>query len=171
MCCFFQRLGVARTMQHDAIRTNNHDASIGKWGTAHQAQFAISGRNLATRALGYASNQEHELRRVLDDPRLPLDNTRSERSLRKIVVGRKAWMFYGSDAHAQSAAALFTLIASCRLHQIDPEQYLTEVLRLLPYWPPERYLELAPKLWCATRAKLDPRELEQPLAAFVVPAA
>lgn len=46
------------------------------------------GRNLATKALGYASNQESELRRVLDDPRLPLDNTRSERALRKIVVGR-----------------------------------------------------------------------------------
>jgi transposase len=165
----FQKLPPSKRRQLRDLHLRPLIDSFFDW--VHQAQFAISGRNLATRALGYASNQEHELRRVLDDPRLPLDNTRSERSLRKIVVGRKAWMFYGSDAHAQSAAALFTLIASCRLHQIDPEQYLTEVLRLLPYWPPERYLELAPKLWCATRAKLDPRELEQPLAAFVVPAA
>jgi transposase len=50
-----------------------------------QARSTAQGRNLATKALGYATNQEKELRRVLDDPRLPLDNTRSERSLRKIV--------------------------------------------------------------------------------------
>jgi transposase len=136
-----------------------------------QAHLSVPGRNLATRALGYAVNQERELRRVLDDPRLPLDNTRSERSLRKIVVGRKAWMFYGSDAHAESAAAIFTIIASCRLHKLDPEQYLDEVLRLLPYWPPERYLELAPKYWTATRARLGPKQLEAPLGPFTVPAA
>jgi hypothetical protein len=49
------------------------------------------------------SHQEQELRRVLADGRLPLDNTRAERSLRKIVVGRKNWMFYGSNSHAESA--------------------------------------------------------------------
>jgi hypothetical protein len=51
-----------------------------------QARLEQKGRNLATKALGYATNQEHELRRVLADGRLPLDNTRAERSLRKIVV-------------------------------------------------------------------------------------
>ena len=66
-----------------------------------QARLEQKGRNLATKALGYATNQEHELRRVLADGRLPLDNTRAERSLRKIVVGRKNWMFYGSDSHAE----------------------------------------------------------------------
>jgi transposase len=136
-----------------------------------QARAGGQGRNLATKALIYALNQEAELLRVLDDGRLPLDNTRSERSLRKIVVGRKNWMFYGSDAHAEAAAALFTLIASCRLHKIDPEQYLDELLRLLPYWPSDRYLELAPLYWSATRAKLSPTELEKPLAVFSVPQA
>jgi hypothetical protein len=52
--------------------------------------------------------------RVLDDHKLPLDNTRSERALRKIVVGRKAWMFYGSDTHAEAAAAIFSVIACKR---------------------------------------------------------
>jgi transposase len=134
------------------------------------ATAATVGRNLASKALGYATNQEHELRRVLDDPRLPLDNTRSERALRKVVVGRKAWMFYGSDTHAESAAALFSIIASCRLHRIDPEQYLDEAFRVLPYWPREHYLELAPNRWQATRAKLDPKQLQQPLAPFDIPA-
>jgi transposase len=129
------------------------------------------GRNLATKALGYALNQEAELLRVLDDINLPLDNTRAERALRKIVVGRKAWMFYGSDTHAEAAAAIFSIIASCRLHRLDPFTYLDEILRVLPYWPRERYLELSPKYWAATRARLRPEELEAPLSAFEVPAA
>ena len=60
-------------------------------------------------------------------------------------------MFYGSDTHAESAAAIFSLIASCRLHAIDPEQYLDEILRVLPYWPSTRHLELARQFWLATR--------------------
>lgn len=126
-------------------------------------------RNLATRALGYAENQEQELRRVLLDGRLALDNTRSERSLRTIVVGRKNWLFYGSDVHAEAAAAFFTLIASCRLHGIDAELYLEETLRLLAYWPRDRYLELAPVNWVATRARLDPDELDVPIGEITVP--
>ena len=135
-----------------------------------QARASIDGRNLATRAIGYAINQEAELRRVLDDGKLPLDNTRSERSLRKIVVGRKNWMFDGSDAHAESAAAISSIIASCRLHSLDPQQYLDEILRILPYWPRDRYLELAPNNWPATGAKLDPGELNAPLCSFTIPA-
>lgn len=127
------------------------------------------GRNLATKALGYALNQETELLRVLDDPKLPLDNTRSERALRKIVVGRKNWMFYGSDTHAEAAAAIFSLIASSRLHGLDPYRYLEEILRVLPYWPHDRYLELAPKYWRATRGRLRPDELAGPLTGFEIP--
>jgi transposase len=136
-----------------------------------QVRAVSTGRNLVTSALTYAVNQEKELLRVLDDGRLPLDNTRSERSLRKIVVGRKAWMFYGSDVHAQAAAATFSLVASCRLHSLDPEQYLDEVMRVLPYWPDSRYLELAPSRWAATRVRLLPAELEAPFGAFTIPAA
>lgn len=135
-----------------------------------QAAKAVTpGRNLATKALGYAANQEVELRRIFDEGDLPLDNTRAERALRKIVVGRKSWMFYGSDTHAEAAAAVFSVIASCRLHGLDPFQYLEEVLRILPYWPRDRYLELAPKYWRATRGRLRPDDLASPISAFVVP--
>jgi len=137
---------------------------------ARSARDLTPGRNLATKALGYAVNQEAELLRVLESADLPLDNTRSERALRKIVVGRKAWMFYGSDTHAEAAAAIFSIIASCRLHRLDPFTYLDELLRVLPYWPRERYLELSPKHWSATRARLRPEELAAPLSAFEVPA-
>ncbi len=79
-------------------------------------------------------------------------------------------MFYGSDTHAESAAALFSIIASCRLHKLDAEQYLDEIFRLLPFWPKARYLELAPKNWGATRGKLCTDELDSPLAGFTIPA-
>lgn len=130
---------------------------------------STTGRNLATKALGYVLNQERELRRVLDDGRLPLDNTRSERSLRKIVVGRKNWLFYGSDLHAQAAAAIFTIVASCRLHGLDPVAYIDEVLRVLAVWPRERYLEITPLHWAATRERLDASELDVPIGEITVP--
>jgi transposase len=136
---------------------------------AASARDVTPGRNLATKALGYALNQEAELRNVLLDGNVPLDNTRAERALRKIVVGRKAWMFYGTDTHAEAAAATFSIIATCRLHGIDPFLYFDEVLRVLPYWPQDRYLELAPQHWLATRARLDPAELERPLSQITVP--
>ncbi|MBE7453695.1 MAG: transposase [Kofleriaceae bacterium] len=101
--------------------------------------------------------------------RHPLDNTRAERALRKIVVGRKNWLFYGTDTHAEAAASLFSLIATCRLHALDPFVYLDEVLRVLPSWPRERYLELAPQRWSTTRARLDPAELERPVAHIAAP--
>lgn len=136
---------------------------------ARAARETTQGRNLATKALGYALNQEAELLRVLDNGNLPLDNTRAERALRKIVVGRKNWMFYGSDTHAEAAAAIFSVIASCRLHALDPYVYLEEILRVLPYWPSDRYLELAPMHWSATRARLKPEQLSKPLGAFDIP--
>jgi hypothetical protein len=56
------------------------------------------------------------------------------------------------------------------LHQLDPFACLEEVLRVLPSWPRDRYLELAPVHWAATRARLDPEELDLQLGSFTVPA-
>lgn len=134
-----------------------------------QARQTEIGRTKASKALGYAHNQEHELRRVLEDGRLALDNTRSERALRPLVVGRKNWLFYGSDDHAQSAAAIFSILSSCRLHRIDAYAYLADVLRVLPYWPKDRMIELAPKYWVATRARLADAELAEHVGTITVP--
>lgn len=126
-------------------------------------------RGLVASALGYALRQEGPLRRFLEDGRLRLENNASERALRAIATGRKAWLFFGSDDHAQAAANLFSLVASCKLHGLDPEAYLADVLRVMPYWPRERYLELCPRDWARTRARLDPVELARPLGHVTVP--
>ena len=78
-------------------------------------------------ALGYSINQEDALKRFLDDGRLSLDNNSSERALRTIATGRNAWLFVGSDDSAQSAGSFFSLIASCKLHRLEPEAYLRDV--------------------------------------------
>jgi transposase len=127
-------------------------------------------RGLVASALGYAHNQQEPLRRFLEDGRLRLDNNRSERALRAIASARKTWLFFGSDDHANAAANLFSLVASCKLHSIDPEQYLAEAIHVMPYWPRERYLELSPKYWRATRARLDPAELAREIGDIAVPA-
>lgn len=126
-------------------------------------------RGLLRSALGYAVRQRGALRRFLDDGRLRLDNNLSERELRTIAVGRKAWLFVGSDDHAQATANLFSLIASCKLHGLDPEAYLRDLFRVLVHWPRDRYLELTPRHWAATRARLDSKELELPLGSLTVP--
>ena len=128
-------------------------------------------RGLVATAFGYAVRHREALSRFLDDGRLRLENNASERALRHIAVGRKAWLFFGSGDHAQAAANLFSLIASCKLHGIDAEDYLAEIIRVFPYWPRERYLELAPKYWAATRARLDAEELRRPVGHVTVPPA
>ena len=80
-------------------------------------------------------------------------------------------MFIGSDDHAHAAANLFSLIASCRLHDLDPEPYLSDIFRVLPYWPRDRFIELAPKYWRATRARFIERELALPVGHIAVPPA
>jgi hypothetical protein len=107
--------------------------------------------------------------RFLDDGRLRMDNNESERELRRIATGRKAWLFVGSDDHAQAAGNLLSLIASARLHGLDPEAYLRDLFRVLPHWPRGRFLELAPRYWLATRARLDPAQLEMELGPLTIP--
>lgn len=128
-------------------------------------------RGPARTALGYVVRQEGPLRAVLRDGRIRLDNNRSERELRKVVRIRDACLFVGSDAHGVSAAAHLTLIASAKLHRLDPRQYIRDIIRVLPFWPEDRYLELAPLYWSETRARLDPAELQAEVGWITVPPA
>ncbi len=122
-------------------------------------------------ALGYSVRQKEALRTFLDDGSLRTDNNLSENALRKIVRIRDASLFAGSDEHAESAGHILSLIASARMHNLDPEQYLRDILRVLPSWPRERFLELAPKYWTATRATLNPAQLDAEVGDIDVPAA
>lgn len=120
-------------------------------------------------AFGYVTRQRDALCRFVQDGRLRIDNNLSENALRKVALGRKNWLFFGSDDHAASAANLMSLIASCKLHAIEPAAYLEVMLRIVPYWPKDRFLELAPKYWNHTCLRLDSAELSAPLGPITVP--
>jgi len=115
---------------------------------------ALDGTPLAA-AIRYSLNQEQALRRFLSDGRLPATNNISERHLRRQAVGRNNWLFVASDDGAQVNTTFTSLIASCHLHDIEPERYLREVMCLLPDWPSTRVLELAPCNWKQTRQQPD----------------
>jgi transposase len=120
-------------------------------------------------ALGYVDRNRDALARFLGDGRLEMTNNGSERQLRLVAVGRKAWLFSGSDGHAQSAAEIMSLIASAKLHGLDPEVYLRDVIRVLPHWKGRPSLALAPKHWAATRALLDLKQLAAEYGPLDVP--
>lgn len=105
-------------------------------------------------AISYTLNQWVPLTRFVEDGRLRLDNNLSELELRSIAVGRNNWLFVGTDEYGAHAAVMVSLIASCRLHGINPETYLRDVLLLINTWPADKVLQLAPKYWNATRDAL-----------------
>jgi transposase len=104
------------------------------------------------RAAGYIVNQWNALRRFLEDGRLPIDNTLVERALRPIAVGRKNYLFCGSDAGAERAASAYTLLGTCALVGVDPRAYLVDILNKLELerWPMSRIDELLPPNWITT---------------------
>ena len=85
--------------------------------------------------------------RFLDDGRICLTNNAAERALRGIAVGRRNWTFAGSDAGGQRAAAIYTLIETCKLNDVDPRAWLADVLARLPDHPAKRIDELLPWNW------------------------
>jgi len=116
------------------------------------------------RAVRYARNQRQALGRFLEDGRLPLHNNGSELELRRQKVGAKNWLFVGNDEAAEVNTSFVSLLASARLHDLEPWAYLRDLLCLLPRWPHRRVLELAPASWSET---LPRPETQQRLAANV----
>jgi transposase len=122
-----------------------------------RAPSLLEGTPLHT-AVRYALNHEPAFRRFLEDGRLPLHNNDSERQLRRQAVGRKNWIFVGSDHGAEANAAFTSLLASCQLHGLEPWAYLRDLLCLLPGWKRTRVLELAPAYFAETAVRPDVRE-------------
>ncbi|MGE3376626.1 MAG: IS66 family transposase [Vicinamibacteria bacterium] len=106
----------------------------------------VPGTPLAT-AVGYARNHRVAQRRFLDDPRLSPDNNAVERALRLVAVGRKNWLFAGSEQAAYDAATLYTLVASCRELGIEPWEYLHDAIKRRAADPDAPVPALTPRAW------------------------
>jgi len=111
----------------------------------HRLTMSESGKYHA--ALEYLENQKSELTRFLEDGRVPIHNNDSERSVRPVAVGRKNWLFAGSERGGQAAAIAYTLIQSCKLAGVDPYAYLRDVLIRVATHPASRVGELTPAKW------------------------
>lgn len=129
---------------------------LDEWVERHREQ--VDPRGPLDKAIGYYQNQHDALHRFLDDSRIRLSNNLAEQQLRNLAQGRDNWRFFANETGVSWYTNFRSLIASCRLHQLNPEIYLEEILRLAPHWPVTRMLELAPKYWPQTREKLDARQ-------------
>jgi transposase len=82
-----------------------------------------------------------------NDGTVCLTNNAAERALRRIACGRKSWMFCGSDRGGQRAALMYSLIATCRMNNVDPEAWLRDILARLPEHPVSKINQLLPWNW------------------------
>jgi len=107
--------------------------------------------NSATaKAINYSLRRWEALTRYLGDGELPIDNNWIENRIRPLALGRKSWLFAGSDRAGRRATAVMSLLQTAKMHGLDPYAYLADVLERLPGMPASRIEELLPDAWKAT---------------------
>ena len=104
------------------------------------------GSDLAN-AMDYMLKRWPSFTRFLDDGRVCLSNNAAERALRGIALGRKSWLFAGSDRGGERAAAMYSLIVSAKMNDIDPQAWLADVLARIASHPASRLDDLLPWNW------------------------
>ena len=114
---------------------------------------AVSRKSEIAAAIRYALGRWRALLRYCEDGQIEIDNNAAERALRAVALGRKNYLFAGSDSGGERAAAIYSLIGTAKLNGIDPEAYLRQVLQNIADHPISRIEELLP--WNLA-AKLEP---------------
>ena len=132
-----------RTVRQE--RSRPRVEALGTWLREQHAR--LSPNSQVAKAIAYSLNAWDALVRFLDDGRLCMTNNAAERALRCIAVGRNNWTFAGSDDGGRRAAAIYTLIETAKLNDVDPQAWLTDVLARLQDYPAKRIAELLPWSW------------------------
>jgi transposase len=120
-------------------------AALAAW--ADEIRRNLSRKSELAAAFRYMRARWTALMRCFDDGRLALDNNPAERALRCIAIGRKNYLFAGSDAGGRRAAAMYSLIESAKLNGVNPQHYLADVLTRIADHPARRIDELLPSNW------------------------
>jgi len=118
-----------------------------------EQRAGLSGRSDLGKAMDYMLTRWEAFTRFLEDGRICLTNNAAERALRGLALGRKSWLFAGSDRGAERAAVMYTLIVTAKLNDIDPQAWLADVLARIADMPQSRLHELLPWTWKAARAE------------------
>jgi hypothetical protein len=134
-----QRLAVRAEQTRPLVR------ELQEWMRTERAR--LSRHADIAKAMDYMLKRWIAFTRVLDDGRICLSNNAAERALRGIALGRRAWLFAGSDRGGERAAAMYTLIGTAKLNGIDPQAWLADVLRRIADHPASRLHELLPWNW------------------------
>jgi len=108
-----------------------------------------------TKAISYMENHWTALTAYVTDGGLEIDNNIIERAIRPVALGRKNWLFSGSDVGAQTAALVISLVGTCTLCKVEPSKYLKNLLRILPNFKGEDYADLLPDSLAPTLSELD----------------
>jgi transposase len=127
-------------------------AELKDWLNAQLAR--ISRNHDVAKAINYMLRRWDAFTRFLDDGRVCLSNNAAERSLRCVTLGRKSWLFCGSDRGGQRAAVAYSLIQTCRLNEVDPQAWLADVLARIADHPVSRLDELLPWNWPAVKVAI-----------------
>ena len=120
-------------------------ADLERW--LREQRPKLSRGNDLAKAMDYMLKRWPAFTRFLDDGRICLTNNAAERALRGIALGRKSWLFAGSDRGGQRAAAMYSLIVTAKLNDIDPQAWLADVLARIAEHPAQRIDELLPWNW------------------------
>lgn len=114
----------------------------------------LSGKSELAAAMRYGLNRWNSLIHYANDGHIEIDNNAAERSIRGIALGRKNYLFAGSDAGGERAAAIYSLIETAKLNGLDPEAYLRDVLTRIADHKINRVAELLPWNWGAAKAAI-----------------
>src|SRR6202000_2230336 len=125
-------------------------ASLETWMRGERGK--LSRHADVAKAMDYMLKRWDVFARFLSDGRICLTNNAAERSLRGIALGRKAWLFAGSDRGGERAAAMYSLIITAKLNDIDPRAWLADVLARVSDHPASRLHELLPWHWAQAKA-------------------
>ena len=117
------------------------------WVADTAADTGLLPSNPMSKALAYAHKRRAGLEVFLSDADVPIDTNHLERGLRVIPMGRKAWLFCWTELGAKQVGIMQSLLTTCRLHDINPYDYLVDVLQRVGQHPSARVAELTPRLW------------------------
>ena len=134
-----QRLAVRRERSKTLVD------DLEKW--LRQERRKLSSKNALAKAIDYSLKRWTAMTRFLDDGRICMSNNAAERAVRGIAVGRRNWNFCGSDTGGVRAAAIYTLIETCKLNSVDPRAWLADILARIADHPAKRITELLPWHW------------------------
>lgn len=142
--------------------------ALRKWAVDNQPWSEP--KSLLMKAITYTINQLESLLVYLEDGNIPIDNNRVEQRMRPVAVGRKNYLFAGSDAGAERAAILYSIIAACKLAGKNPFDYIRDVIeRICGSWPQSRLDELLPENWHPLVVDPVPPDVPDDLASEQLP--